>query len=411
MHVVIFEGNQWGTFAPLSLSRPVFTLVTGLSTLLEKQVRHLKPSRVTLWVRPELVGHCCTRIGPKLGVPCAVNQPLDDEPALLVSGRTLHLRRHEPLPLNTVILDEPDIIRQAHVKAPGLGPDDVLKRTPRWQELHRLARVEPQARMVHTLWDLIHFNEESLVEDSAHFRQFAGGKAPAHASLMEPDNVYIWPKAQIGPGAVLDASAGPVFVGEGARVGSNAVLEGPCCVGPWSTVLPLSHLRGGVTIGACCTVAGEISNSIILGHTNKLHAGFIGDSYLGKWITLGPGTVVNNTRLNLAEISVQLGTRRVPTGRRALGLVMGDHCHTAGNSSFLPGSYCGFCSVVRVAGHAPRFVPSFGFLTEQGLEPYDMAKAIAVTRDIYRMRDRTFLPEDEAVMRYVASSAANVEYG
>ena len=35
---------------PLSLSRPVFTLVSGTSTLLEKQVRHLKPTRLTLWV-------------------------------------------------------------------------------------------------------------------------------------------------------------------------------------------------------------------------------------------------------------------------------------------------------------------------------------------------------------------------
>ncbi len=43
MHVVIFEGNRWHTFAPISLSRPLFTLATGMSTLLDKQVRHLRP--------------------------------------------------------------------------------------------------------------------------------------------------------------------------------------------------------------------------------------------------------------------------------------------------------------------------------------------------------------------------------
>ena len=44
MHVVIFEGSRWHTFAPLALSRPVFALTTGTGTLLEKQVRHLRPS-------------------------------------------------------------------------------------------------------------------------------------------------------------------------------------------------------------------------------------------------------------------------------------------------------------------------------------------------------------------------------
>src|SRR3954471_22406237 len=91
MHVLIFEGSRWPAFAPLSLSRPVFTLVSGMHTLLAKQVRHLKPTKLTLWVRPELEEHCRDRLVPELSVPTTVNTPLDDEPALLVTGRTLML--------------------------------------------------------------------------------------------------------------------------------------------------------------------------------------------------------------------------------------------------------------------------------------------------------------------------------
>ena len=58
MHVVIFEGSRWPTFAPASLSRPVFCLASGMSTLLEKQVRYLEPTRLTLWVRPGLANFC-----------------------------------------------------------------------------------------------------------------------------------------------------------------------------------------------------------------------------------------------------------------------------------------------------------------------------------------------------------------
>lgn len=410
MHVVIFEGSQWPTFAPLSLSRPVFTLVTGMSTLLEKQVRHLKPTRLTLWVRPELAHHCIQRIVPKLEVPCAVNEPLDDEVATLVSGRTMHFRGYPETPNPSVIVDEPNLIRKAVVKSPGLSPTDLLNRSQRWLDLQELPHIEPQARMVNTPWDLIHWNDESLVNDAHHFSSDEQREIPDGTHVVNRDEVFVHPKAQLNPGVVLDGSTGPVHVAEGASIGANSVLCGPCCVGPYSKVLPLSHIRGGVTIGACCTVRGEVSASIILGHTNKLHDGYLGHSYLGKWITLGPGTVVNDVKLTQGEVSVQLGTRRIATGRRRLGLVMGDHARTAANTCFLPGSYAGFCSVVRVAGHAPRFVPSYGFLTETGLEPYDMVRALEVTREIYASRDREFIESDEVVMRYVADHAPRVEY-
>ena len=142
MHVVIFEGSLWPTFAPVSLSRPVFTLVSGISTLLEKQVRHLKPTRLTLWVRPELEEHCRVRIVPDQPVPTDVNVPLGDEPALLLSGRTVLFNDYE-IPGEQSVVTDPadgggDIVRAAWVSDPGLAPDDVMRRTDRWLRLKDL---------------------------------------------------------------------------------------------------------------------------------------------------------------------------------------------------------------------------------------------------------------------------------
>jgi len=95
MHVVIFEGSRWPTFAPVSLSRPVFCLASGMSSLLNKQLRYLEPTRLTLWVRAGLVDYCRRHVVPNLKVPTEINTPLDDEPALLVSGRTLHFGKYE----------------------------------------------------------------------------------------------------------------------------------------------------------------------------------------------------------------------------------------------------------------------------------------------------------------------------
>src|ERR1700712_4679322 len=91
MQVVIFEGSQWRSFAPFSLSRPVFSLACGTGTLLDKQLRATNPTRVTLWVRPELENYCRKFIIPNLNCPADVNVPLGNDPALLMSGRSLHL--------------------------------------------------------------------------------------------------------------------------------------------------------------------------------------------------------------------------------------------------------------------------------------------------------------------------------
>jgi hypothetical protein len=86
MHLVIFEGTRWPSFAPLSLNRPVFMLRIGLGTILEQQIRCIRPTRLTLWVRPKLAEYCRRHVVPNLPVPTKVNEPLDDEPALLSSG-------------------------------------------------------------------------------------------------------------------------------------------------------------------------------------------------------------------------------------------------------------------------------------------------------------------------------------
>src|SRR5579864_3449390 len=179
MHVVIFEGSKWSAFAPLSLSRPVFTLGTGASSLLEKQIRHLKPTRLTLWVRPEMERFCRDRVLPHLQVPTEINRPLDDEPALLFNGRTVHFGEFEWLSEEAVGIDEGEVVRLAYVQRPGIGPEDVIRRSEKWLGLLDLPHTTPRARLVDSLWDLIHWNDESLVEDFAALQGQPSAPLPA----------------------------------------------------------------------------------------------------------------------------------------------------------------------------------------------------------------------------------------
>jgi UDP-N-acetylglucosamine diphosphorylase/glucosamine-1-phosphate N-acetyltransferase len=409
MHVVIYEGSHWHTFAPLSLNRPVFMLSTGMATLFDKQIRYLGASRITLWVRPELVEYCKVRVIPQLKIPAQVNVPLDDEPALLVSGRTLLFRPFKP-PQTECVSVENDLIRIAYAKRPGLSYNDVRDRTDRWLELMNLEQVEAEARMATSLSDLISWNEESLIEDSIHLLKGAT-KPPIMGpfTMFYEEDIWIGNEATIGPGVVLDASRGPIVIAEGAKVGANSVIEGPCYLGPFAQIRPLSYIKDACTIGRLCKVGGELNNVIMLGHSNKAHDGFLGHSYLGKWVNLGAGSTTANLKSTYGTVSVKVGDREVPTDRQFFGAIIGDHVKTAINTRIMPGSYFGFCCTVAGSSIAPRFLPSFTFWTDKGPEPMNLDVAQRTMKAVYARRDIQWTAADERMVQQVREVAPGVE--
>lgn len=409
MHVVIFEGSSFGSFAPIILNRPVFMCSTGMSTLLDKQIRYLGATRLTFWVRPELVDFCRTRVVPQLKIPAKVNEPLDEEPALLVSGRTVHFRKFEPPAGECAVVDD-DKIREAYCKRPGLSMDDALQRSDKWLSLLELPRMEGQSRLAESLSDLISWNEESLIEDA--LQLLKGIRRPIVAGpfyTVNEEDIWLGNEVTVGPGCVLDASQGPVVLAEGVRIGANSVIEGPAYIGPHSNIRPLSVIREATTIGRLCKIGGEVVNTIMLGHSNKSHDGFLGHSYVGKWVNLGAGTTTANLKSTYGEVSVQYAERELPTGRQFFGSVIGDHAKTGIGTRLMPGSYLGFCATLVGSGIPPRFVPSFSFWTDKGLAPYELDKAKQVMRAVYARRDIRWTDADDRMVAQVLRSAPAIE--
>lgn len=407
MHIVIFEGSRWKTFAPVALCRPVFMLASGTSTLLAKQLRQLNPTRLSLWVRPELAESCRQRIVPKLSVPTTVNQPLDEEPALLVNGRSLHLKKFITPEEESVALtlDDEDVISWVKARRPGLTPEDIFRRSEPWMKLRDLPQGEPQGRTAATLADLVHWNEDSIVADSATMEAIPSNPVgPWH--YVNPANVRLGKEAKLAPGCVLDASRGPVLIDDHVTIGANSVLQGPCYIGSYCQLRPMTLIQPGTSIGAMCKVGGDISNSILFGYTNKAHEGYLGDSYIGKWVNLGAGTIVSNLKNTYGEVNARIGHRNIPTGRRKLGAMVGDHVKTAIGTRIMAGSYLGFCCQLAASNMLPNFVPSFTFLTDRGREPYRIDKAVDVLSRAFARRDRQWTEMDDQLLKYVATGAA-----
>ncbi|HSI34026.1 MAG: putative sugar nucleotidyl transferase [Phycisphaerae bacterium] len=414
MHVVVFEGSNWRGFAPLSLSRPVFALASGTGLLIDRQLRHLKPSRVTLWCRDGLADWVAAEIAPRVntlaGCEIAINRPLDDEPALLIDGGTTTFSAGEPVE-GVGVIAAGGSVRRAVVRDAGLSPADALESTERWQAILGLPKLPGELRSADWAWDLVAHNQEALAEDyAAQFADRAGDRRPeGHYHVINAERVSFGAAVAMEPGAVLDASRGPVMLADGCSIGANSVIKGPAYVGPHCQVKPMTVIHAGTTLGPVCKVGGEISNAILTGYSNKAHEGYLGDSYLGEWVNLGAGTITSNLKNTYGEIKIRIGSRELPTGMRHLGSLIGDHAKTAIGTRLMTGSYVGYSSMIAASGLPPTFVPSLSFITDRGREAYRMDKAVEVMKAVYARRQKGWNAVEEGRVRYVAEMAAEVE--
>jgi UDP-N-acetylglucosamine diphosphorylase/glucosamine-1-phosphate N-acetyltransferase len=403
MHVVIFEGSLWTDFLPLTLTRPVFSMRCGATTLLEKQIRSTKPSRLSLWVRPEMVPYVQRNVLPTLSVPTTINQPLDDEPALLLAGRTLHLAPFEEPTAYCVVSEDDALTRLAYVKSPGLSHDDIVQRSPRWKDIAGLPQAMQQTRFPRNWADLISWNEELLVCDSIHWT--SGAPTGTRADLINSDDIYVKGDVSLGAHVVLDASKGPIMLGAGVAIGAGSVIEGPCHLGELTRVAPQSLIRSGTSAGSNCRLGGEIGNSIFYSYSNKSHYGFVGDSVVGSWVNLGAGTTTSNLKSTYGLIKLRVGDKQVQSDRVLLGCAIGDHSKTATNSMLQAGGYIGVAAMVALSCRVPHVVPSLSFWTDEIFDTMALEKAMEIASRVMPRRGQQLDDAEVAILRYASEAA------
>lgn len=153
---------------------------------------------------------------------------------------------------------------------------------------------------------------------------------------------------------------GPVHVEKGARIRSGAYIEGPVYIGRHSEIGPNSYIRpytsieNNVRIGHAC----EVKNSIILSETHIGHLSYIGDSIIGANCNFGAGTITANLRLDEANINVRIKESLQDSGRRKLGVIMGDNVKTGISVQFMPGIKIGYDAWIGPGAQVTTDVPA-----------------------------------------------------
>jgi UDP-N-acetylglucosamine diphosphorylase/glucosamine-1-phosphate N-acetyltransferase len=242
-----------------------------------------------------------------------------------------------------------------------------------------------KGRWINEVWDFIGGLVEQLTEDIPVRAKPLTKLARHTAETVGSHEIFLEDGAQISPHVVLDASAGPILIRAGAVIAPFTYLVGPICVGR-GTLIQGDRIAAS-SIGDHCKVRGEFNNSIVVGHSNKGHAGFIGHSYLGRWVNLGALTTTSNLKNTYGEVQMWTPTGARGTGLQFLGTLFGDHAKTGIGTMLSTGTVIGAGASIFGSNTPPRVVPPFAWGDKAPYDTYDVTRFLEVAARVMSRRE------------------------
>jgi UDP-N-acetylglucosamine diphosphorylase/glucosamine-1-phosphate N-acetyltransferase len=255
-------------------------------------------------------------------------------------------------------------------------------------------------RWLGAVWDFIAQLSLQLADDIA-------ALAPSITAVADPGailgghSVTVETGASIDPYVIFDASAGPILVRAGASVAAFTRLVGPCFIGADAVIV--GDRIANCSIGEKSKIRGEISSSIVLGHSNKGHTGFVGHSYLGRWVNLGAGTTTSNLKNTYGSVHLWTRGGLVDTQQQFLGTVFGDHVKTGIGTMLNTGTVIGAAANIFGGALHPKHVPAFAWGDGDPYATYKLDKFLDVARRVMQRRGVTLA---ETTQRQLASAYA-----
>lgn len=411
MRTCLFEDRGALELSPLSLTRPVFDLLCGSSSLADQQLHCVRSPEVGLIVRNEMADLALSE-----RPHAAVNDEtwLRAGPVVLINGRWL-----PPLPTRLISIAEPCVgmangaIAFAVVSPELLAGDPVQCLDVCLERLKRtLPHVAAGGTVVQHAWELIHANAARISEEFTYRVEAEeddpAGWRPAGCAIVGPaDKLLIDPLALVDPMVVFDTTRGPITIETGAVVTAFSRIEGPSFVGAGTHVLG-AKIRGGTTLGPCCRIGGEVECSIVQGFTNKYHDGFLGHSYVGSWVNMGAGCQVSDLRNDYGEVTVTLNGRSTPTGETKIGSLIGDHAKIGIGSLLNTGSVIGPFGQSLPAGRLlPKYVPPFCTTSfDRVAEHTELDALLTTAATVMARRGRALTPVYEDLYRSLFAATA-----
>lgn len=385
MNYILFDNKTWDNLLPLTFTRPVSEVRTGILTIKEKWEKILGCKIYNL-----------TKDYLKEKYPLNV-----EAENILIAGNlipdTKLVEEIDRLKINEALTQNEDVL------AIKLGKLSVTQFDYKELEDYTQKEYSNDLKKIDWPWDIFKLNGENIQSD---FELITKGRKTKELSptnnLISKENIFIEPgvKAEY---ATLNASTGPIYIGKDAEIMEGSLIRGPFVLCEHSTVKMGAKIYGPTTIGPQSKVGGEINNSVFLGYSNKAHEGFLGNSVIGEWCNLGADTNNSNLKNNYDEVRLwnyETG-RFIKTGLQFCGLIMGDHSKCAINTMFNTGTVIGVNANIFGDGFPRNFVPSFSWGGASGFTIYGINKAFEVAEKVFERRNKKFDDIEKNILKHI----------
>ncbi|MGH7664932.1 MAG: putative sugar nucleotidyl transferase [Gemmatimonadaceae bacterium] len=377
MPLYLYDDARAAALEPFALTRPAGELRTGALLIRERWEYALGERTEAFIARPHLADFA------EAGAPPAAREMIPAG-SIIVNSRLAPALERASARAAAWMCDG----RIAAVRLDrDLSPDECASGATDLESLApaNATAVELRGHWLDESWQLIAVLPAQLAEDIAELGLRMPHLRPEHAIIIGDGRVFIEHGVHIEPQVCFDTRPGPVLVRKGATIQSFSRITGPCVIGEGSMILGARVTTS--SIGDHCRIGGEVSSTIVIGHSNKAHDGFLGHSCLGRWVNLGAGTTTSNLKNTYGRVSLRMADGDRQTGLQLLGTLFGDHAKTGIGLCLRTGSIVGAGANVFGSGMPPKRVAPFSWGESQPYETYALDRFLMVAERMMQRRD------------------------
>lgn len=151
-----------------------------------------------------------------------------------------------------------------------------------------------------------------------------------------------------------------VWIAKDAVVASSAVINAPCIIDKGAEIRHCAFIRGVAIIGSGAVVGNscELKNTILFDKVQVPHFNYVGDSILGYKSHMGAGSITSNVKSDKTDVTILYEGKKIGTGLRKMGAVLGDEVEVGCNSVLNPGTIIGKHSNIYPLSSVRGFVPA-----------------------------------------------------
>jgi len=174
-------------------------------------------------------------------------------------------------------------------------------------------------------------------------------------------------------GATLDSSEydsreNNVWIHRTATIAATAYIGSSVLIGAGAEIRHGAFIRENALIGKGAVIGNstELKNVILFDEVHVPHFIYVGDYILGYKSHLGAGAITSNVKGDSSLVSVVCGGKRIESGRKKFGAILGDHVEVGCNSVLNPGCVIGAHAMVYPLSMVRGFVPPDSIYKQQG---------------------------------------------